>query len=73
MFVCRVVVADDMNLLILGHGIVDLTQELQPFLMAVSLLALAIHLAIGDVQRGEQGGCAVALVVGRHGCATAGL
>ena len=39
MFVGTVVVADDVNLLLNGHSLVDHAQELQPFLMPVALLA----------------------------------
>ena len=55
------------------HGLIDHAQEPQPLLMSVFLLTQSEDLAVGDIQRGKQGGCAVALVVGRHGCATAGL
>src|ERR1700758_5060780 len=38
--------------------------------MAMLLLAEAVDLATGDIQRSEQGGCAVALVIVRHGGAS---
>jgi hypothetical protein len=46
-------------------------QELQPLTVSVALLALADDLAIEHVERGEQRGRAIALVVVRHGGRTA--
>src|ERR1035441_1529819 len=67
MFVGRVVIADQIYFLVCGYGLIDQAQELEPLLMAVLLLAQAVDLAIGGVERGEQGGCAVPFVVMRHG------
>jgi hypothetical protein len=39
MFVCGIVVADDLDLLFDRHGLVDQTQELQLLVMAMALLA----------------------------------
>jgi hypothetical protein len=39
--------------------------------MTVFLLAQAVDLATGDIQRSKQGGCAVALVIVSHRLATA--
>ena len=39
--------------------------------MAMPLLAEPIDFAGGRIEGGEQGGCAIALVIVRHGCATA--
>jgi hypothetical protein len=39
--------------------------------MAMLLLAESVDLATGDIQRSKQGGCAVALVIVRHGGASA--
>lgn len=39
MFVRGVVVADDVDLLFAGHGLVDQVQELQPLVMAMALPA----------------------------------
>ncbi len=39
MLVGRVVVADQVDLLAFGNGLVDQTQELQPLLMSMPLLA----------------------------------
>jgi hypothetical protein len=38
-FMCAVVIADDVKLLVSGHGLIDHAQKLQPFLMSVALLA----------------------------------
>jgi len=35
--------------------------------MAMLLLAEAVDLATGDIQRSKQGGCSVAFVIVRHG------
>jgi hypothetical protein len=58
-----VIVQDQVDLQILGHLPVDGLEELQPFLMPVPRHALADDHAGQHVQRGEQGGGAVALVV----------
>jgi len=71
MFVGRVVVADQVDFLVGRYRLIDHAQEPKLFLMAVFLLAQAEDLAIGGVQRGEQGGRAVALVIVGHGCAAA--
>ena len=39
MLVSGVIVADEVYLLVCGHGLIDHAQKLQPFLMAVALLA----------------------------------
>ena len=46
---------------------VDLPEELQPLDVRVSRLALTHDFAVEEVERGEQRGRAVALVVVRHG------
>ena len=66
MLVRGIVVGDQMQRLVLWRLAVDLAQELQPLDMSVSRLALANDFAIEDVERGEQRGRAVALVVVRH-------
>lgn len=71
MFVGSVIVADDMNLLIGGHGLINHTQKLQPLLMPVTLLTEVIDLPAGGVERGKQRSCSVALVVMRHGLVAA--
>ena len=70
-FVSRVVVADQVDFFVGRYRLIDHAQELEPFLMTVFLLTQAEDFAIGGVQRGKQGGRAVALVIVRHGCAAA--
>jgi len=71
MFVRCIVVTDKVNLFVSGNCLIDHAQEAKPFLMAMLLLTQAEDLAISRVESGEQGGRAVALVVKRHGGATA--
>src|SRR5580704_11960799 len=66
MFVGRVVVHDQMKLLVIRSGIVNEAQELNPFLMPVSIQAHADHLAVGGIESSEQGRCAIAFVVVSH-------
>ena len=47
--------------------LVESAQELEEFLMPMSLISLADHLALQSLQSGEKCGCAVALVVMGHG------
>jgi hypothetical protein len=47
------------------------TEKTGEFLAAVPLMALSDHAALQYFQRGEQGSGSVALVVVRHGAATA--
>ena len=61
-----VVVQAEVDLQVLGHLPVDDLEEFQPFLMPVLRRALADDHAGQHVQRGEQGGGAVALVVVGH-------
>jgi len=65
-FVGGVVVADQVDLKALGNLLVDGAQELQELGVPVPGQAVADHLAGQHVQRGEQGGGAVALVVVGH-------
>ena len=58
-----VVVHDQVDIEVLGHVGLDLVEELEELRCPVAGEALADHLAGGDVQGGEQRGCAVALVV----------
>ena len=71
MLVGRVVIADDMAVFSGGPCAVDHLQEFQPLPMTMFLPAQAQNLAIGCIERGTQGGCAVAFVVVRHGLAAA--
>ena len=73
MLVGGVVVGDQVHVEVLRRLGIDAAQELEPFLVAMSLHALADHPAGGDIERGEQRGCAMALVVMRHGAAPAFL
>ena len=50
-----VIVADNVNLLILGRRLIDLAQKRQPFLMAMPLGAGAQHLPCQGVQCRKQG------------------
>ena len=54
-----------------GTSRFDRLEEADELLMAVALHALADHGAVEHVERGEQGGGAVALVVVGHGAAAA--
>src|ERR1019366_6717571 len=67
----RVVIADQVDLLAGRHGLIDHTQEAEPLLMPVLLLAQAEDLAIGGVERSKQGRRSIALIVVRHGGAAA--
>src|ERR1700686_4782098 len=67
MLVGRVVIAEQGDFFACGNGSINHAQKPQPFLMAVLLLAQAVDLAVSGVERGEQRGCAVALIVMRHG------
>ena len=62
----RVVVADDVNLLVLCHGLIDSTRELQPLLMSVALLADVEDRSVRGVASDKQPGGAVALLVLGH-------
>src|ERR1035441_9189223 len=61
-----VVVADQVKLPVGRDGLIDQAEKLEPLLVAAPLLAQAKDLAIGRIQRGKQGGRAVAFVVVRH-------
>ena len=67
LFVGRIVVEDDMDGLVGGHLGFDGVEEPNKLLMPVTLHVAADHRAVEDVERGEQGGGAIALVVVRHG------
>src|SRR5215210_8034792 len=72
MLVRRGVIDDEVQVLVGGRDIVDNSQKLQPFLVAVSVVAHADHRAIQGVQRGKQRRRAVTLVVVRHRAAASG-
>src|ERR1700758_1886535 len=63
MFVSGVVIRNEIQSLIGRRDVVDDPQELQPFLMPMSLLAHADDGAIEDVESSKQAGRPVALVV----------
>ena len=67
MLVCSVVVRNQVNLLAAGCDIVDHAEKLQPFLMAVSVVAHADDGAIERVHRCKQGRYSVSFVVVGHG------
>src|SRR5215468_4716879 len=62
-----VVVQDQMQFQILGELALKTGQELQELLVAMPKVDLADHGAVEQVERGEEGGSAVALVVMGHG------
>jgi hypothetical protein len=70
--VCRVVIENDVDDLVGRDVGFDRIEEANELLMAMTLHATADDLAFQDVERGEQSGCAVALVVMGH-CRAAAL
>ena len=62
----RVVVQNDVDLLTLGNRLVDLSQESQHLLVAMLAISLADHLTRCHIQRREQRGRTVTLVIVRH-------
>ncbi len=66
-----VVVDDQVEIQVLGRLAVDLVQEANELLVSVLPHALADDLAVEHVERREQGGGAVALVVVGHGAGSA--
>src|SRR4029453_3272774 len=68
-----VIVEDHVDHLAGRHLALDRVQEADELLVAVARHAAADHPAVEDVERGEQGGGAVALVVVRPGAGFAGL
>ena len=62
-FVSAVVVDNQVEVQVLGDGLLDLAQKAQELLVPVAGLALGDHLPCGHVQRREQGCGAVADVV----------
>jgi hypothetical protein len=71
MFVCGVIVDDDVDGLLARHSGVDDIEETDKLLMAMTLHALADHLAFENVEGGEQGCGAVAFVIVGHGVGAA--
>ena len=66
MLVRGVVVDDEMNIEVHGDVGLDVAQELEELLVTMTGLALGHHFPGGDIQRREEGGGAVPLVVVRH-------
>src|SRR5215469_8616066 len=62
-----VVVQDQVQFQILDELALETSQELQELLVAMPKVDLADHVAVEEVERGEEGGSAVALVVMGHG------
>ena len=56
MFVCGVIIDDEMHIEILGHAGIDVSQEGEELLMSVASLALGDHFTVGDIERGKQRG-----------------
>jgi hypothetical protein len=48
-----VVIADQVQLSVGGDGVVDQAEKLEPFLMAMPLLAQAKDFIVGGIQRGK--------------------
>jgi hypothetical protein len=72
-FVCGIVVADQVDMFFLGDGLVDQAEKLQPLLMPVPLLAEAEDLAVKGVQSRKRCCCVVTFIVMRHRLATSFL
>ena len=70
MLVSGIVVDDDMDRLFLGHSGFDDVEKADELLMAMALHALADDLALENIERREQGGDAMALIVMGHGAGT---
>src|SRR5436190_3247652 len=67
MFVGGVVIEDEVEIAIRWSLRVDELKELEPFLMAMPILALPNQLAVGHIERRKQGRGAVADIIMRHG------
>jgi len=70
-FVGGIVVDDKVELFVGGRLAIDHTQELQPFLMAMTLHASGEHTAVERVESGKQRGGSMPLVIVRHRMGTA--
>jgi len=68
-----VVIADPMDLQIGENGLIEEAEKLEPFLMAVPLLAQTVHLPVSGIQGSEQRRRAIAPVIMRHGLAGTGF
>ena len=65
LFMGRIIIEDDVDGLVSGHFGLDGVEETDELLMPVALHVATDHRAVEDVERGEQGGGAIALVVVR--------
>ena len=70
-FVGGIVVDDKVEQFVGGRLAIDETQELQPFLMAMTLHASGHHTAVERVESGKQRGGSMPLVIMRHRMGTA--
>ena len=70
-FVGGIVVDDKVELFVGGRLAIDEAQELQPFLMAMTLHASGHHTAVEGVESGKQRGGSMPLVIMRHRMGTA--
>ncbi len=70
-FVGGIVVDDKVKLFVGGRLVINETQELQPFLMAMTLHASGHHTAVEGVESGKQRGSSMPLVIVRHRMGTA--
>jgi len=66
MLVRSIVVCDEMEFLAGRRGVFKEPQELDPLLMPMPLLAETDHFAAGGIERGEQCGRSVTLVIVGH-------
>ena len=66
MLVCRIVVCNQMELFSRRCGIVYESEELDPFLVTMTLLAEADHFAAGRVECGKQSRGAMPFVIVGH-------
>jgi len=71
MLVGGVVVDDDVDRFFLGHSGLDEVQKADELLMTMAFHALSNNLAFKDIERREQGGNAMALVIMGHGASAA--
>ena len=65
-FVRSIVVADEVQVFVFRCFPIDLAQELQPFRVAMALLALTDHGAVEGIECGKKCGCAMTFVVMGH-------
>ncbi len=71
LLVCRIVVENDVNGLVLRDLVLDPTQKADELLMPVPLHVLGNDCAVEHIERGKQRGRAVPLVIMGHGSGTA--